>query len=67
MRVTKGTYEIQNEKIVHLYYSKQNLDGVTKEYEDILELDTESNPPTLTGYAYDSSGNLLMILLFEKQ
>ncbi len=66
-RVTKGTYKIQNEKIVHLYYSQQNLDGVTKEYEDILELDTESNPPTLTGYAYDSSGNLLMILLFEKQ
>lgn len=66
-RVTKGTYNIQNENIVHLYYSKQNIDGITKEYEDILELDTKSNPPTLTGYAYDSYGNLLQIILYEKQ
>lgn len=65
-KVSKGTYVIEKETIVRTYYTKQEIDG-SKEYSEVLELDANSTPPTLTGYAYDSYGNLLMILLFEKK
>lgn len=66
-RVIKGTYKIENEKVVRLYYSRQNGDGETKDYEDVMELDMDSNPPTLTAYVYDAYGNHIMTWIFEKQ
>lgn len=65
-KMLKGTYVIEKEAIVRTYYTKQDIDG-SKEYSEVLELDANSTPPTLTGYAYDSDGNLLMTLLFEKK
>ena len=63
---TKGSYVIAG-NLVHMYYTKQNMEGETINGEDVLELDTDRNPPALTAELYTSDGIHIGTLLFEKQ
>lgn len=65
-KVTEGIYKI-NGNFVYLFYTQTNGEGVTKDYKTVMEMDSASNPKTLTFNVYDSSGNLLTIEAFEKQ
>ena len=62
-----GTYTIENNSIVRLHGTGRNAEGVSKEYDDVLEYDADSNPPTLTSYIYDQYGDLIEIIVYEKK
>ena len=63
---TQGRYVIDG-NLVHMYYTKQNTEGVSIDCEEVLELDTDRNPPALTANVYTTDGIPLGTLLFEKQ
>ena len=63
----KGTYKLVEEKYLHTYCTVTNVEGVSREVEDVLELDTSSKPYTLNKTLYDVSGRVIQQLRFVKQ
>ena len=67
-RTSKGTYVIENNNtLVRLHGATKNEAGEEKEYETVLTLDLNSNPPTLSAPMYTSDGTYLGLIIFEKQ
>ena len=66
-QTSKGTYVLeQNNTIVHVHGYK-NMYEKTVEYEESMELDLGSTPPTMSEKVYDMTGACVGVLVYEKQ
>ena len=65
--ITKGTYKLIDGKYLHTYCTVTNGEGISRDIEEVLELNTSSKPYYLSADMYDGDGNILQHVRFYKQ